>query len=75
MAQTVNRSPLEFASRSLHMDFLVDEKGLGRFFSGLLPFSSLINFIPQFLHSHHFIGLCYGAADVVGWHPCYSLTF
>ena len=33
------------------------KRGLGRFFTGFLPFSSTTNFIPPFLHTHliHFI--------------------
>ena len=33
------------------------KRGLGRFFSGFLPFSPITNFIPPFLHSHfiHFV--------------------
>ena len=47
----------EFASRSLHVDFVVDETGLGRFFTGFLPFSPTTNFIPPLLHTHliHFV--------------------
>ena len=33
------------------------KRGLGRFFSGFLPFSPTTNFIPPFLHTHliHFV--------------------
>ena len=30
------------------------KRGLGRFFSGFLPFSPITNFIPPFLHTHPF---------------------
>ena len=57
------------------------KRGLGRFFSGFLPFSPTTNFIPPFLHTHlihfsfHFICPCDGASGVVGRHPCYSRTY
>ena len=56
MAQAVRRWPPtagvpEFASRSLHVGFVADETGLGRFFTGFIQFSPTTNFIPP--HSSH----------------------
>ena len=53
------------------------KQGLGRFFTGFLPFSPTTNFIPPFLHTHliHFISPCDCASGVVGRHPCYSRTY
>ena len=75
-----HRWGLEFASRSLHVGFVVDERGLGRFFTGFLPFP-----LPQISFHHfstlissisfHFTRPCDGASGVVGRHPCYSRTY
>ena len=52
------------------------KRGLGRIFSGFLPFSPTTNFIPPFLHTHiiHFISPRDSETDVADRHPCYSLT-
>ena len=54
------------------------KRGLGRFFSRLLPLSSTTNFIPPFLHTHriHFVSFNFispynGATGLVGRHPCH----
>ena len=86
MAQAVRRSPPtaggpEFASRSLHVGFVVDETGSGQVFHGVSPvfplpqisfhhFSTLISSI-----SFHFIRPCDGASGVVSRHLCYSQTY
>ena len=56
------------------------KRGLGRFFTGFLPFSPTTNFISPCLHTHssisfHFIRPCDGVSGVVGRHPCYSRTY
>ena len=52
------------------------KRGLGRFFSGFLPFSPPSNFSTLISSiSFHFIRPCDGASGVVGWHPCYSRTY
>ena len=68
----------EFASRSLHMGFVVDETESGKNFLrvsplpqiSLLSLSILISFI-----SFHFIRPCDNASGMVGRQPCYSQTF
>ena len=57
MAQAVRRSPptAEVPSSRLGPSMWVlwwTIRGLGRFFSGFLPFSPTTNSIPPFLHSH-----------------------
>ena len=54
--------------------------GLGKFFTGFLPFSPTTNFSHHFCtlisyNSFHFIRPCDGASGVVGRHPCYSRTY
>ena len=58
------------------------KRSLGRFFSGLLPFSLPTNFVPPFLDTHlvHFVSFHYicaydGASGVVARHPSYSQIF
>ena len=57
MAQAVRRSPptAGVPSSPLRHSMWVSwwtERGLGRFFSGFLPFSPATNFILPFLHTH-----------------------
>ena len=42
-----------------HVGFVVDETGLGRIFSGFLPFSHTTIYIPPFPHTHliHFVSI------------------
>ena len=84
MAQAVRRSPptAGVPSSRLGSSMWVSwwtKRGLGRFFSGFLPFSPTTNFIPPFYHfssiSFHFTSPCDGASGVVGRNPCYSLTY
>ena len=85
VAQAVKRSPptAGVASSRLGPPTWVSwwtKRGLGRFFTGFLPFSPTTNFIPPFLHTHliHFVSFirpCDGASGVVGRHPCYSRTY
>ena len=57
MAQAVRRSPSAAGvpssrlGRSMWVSWWT-KRGLGRFFSGFLPFSPTKNFIPPFLHTH-----------------------
>ena len=56
------------------------KRGLGRFFTGFLPFSPTTNLIPPFLHPHliYFVTFhrpCDGASGVVARYPCYSRTY
>ena len=62
MAQAVRRSPPTAGvpgSRLGHSMWVSwwTKRGLGRFFTGFLPFSPTTNFIPPFLHTHliHFV--------------------
>ena len=62
VAQAVRRSPPTpgVPSSRLGTSMWVSwwpKRGLGRFFSGFLPFSPTTNFIPPFLHTHliHFV--------------------
>ena len=80
VAQAVRRSPPTAgvpSSRLGHSMWVScwTKRGLGRFFSGFLPFSPTTNFIPPFLHTHliHFISPCDGTSG--GRHPCYSQTY
>ena len=57
VAQAVRHSPPTTGVPSLHLGHSMwvswwTKRGLGRFFSGFLPFSPTTNFIPQFLHAH-----------------------
>ena len=59
MAQAVRRSPPTAgvpSSRLGHSMWVPwwTKRGLGRVFSGFLPFSPTTNFIPPFLHTHPF---------------------
>ena len=86
MAQAVRRTPPTAgvpSSRLGHSMWVswLTKRSLGRLFSGILPFSPTINFIPPFLHTHlihfvtvHFISPCHGTSGVVGRHLCYSQT-
>ena len=86
MAQAVRRSPPTAgvpSSRPGHPMWVSwwTKRGLGRFFSGFLPFSPTTNFIPPFFStlisfiSFYFISPCDGASGVIGRHPCYSRTY
>ena len=62
VAQAVRRSPPTAGIPSSRLGHFMwvswwTKRGLGRFFSGFLPFSPTTNFIPPFLHSHliHFV--------------------
>ena len=60
MAQAVRCSPPTAGVPRLSLGHSMwTKRGLGRFFSGFLPFSPTTNFIPPFLHTHliHFISL------------------
>ena len=85
VAQAVRHSPptAGVPSSRLGHSMLVSwwtKQGLGRFFSGFLPFplphisfhhfSTLISSI-----SFHIISPCDGASGMVGRHPCYSRTY
>ena len=85
MAQAVRRSPptAGVPSSRLGLSMWVSwwtKRGLGKFFSGFLPFSPTTNFIPHFSTlissiSFNFISPCDGASGVVGRHPCYSRIY
>ena len=75
VAKAVRRSPptagVPSSSHSMWVSWWT-KRGLGRFFSGFLPFSPTTNFIPPFLHrllissiSFHLISPCDGASGVV----------
>ena len=62
MAQGVRRSPPTAGVPSSRLGPSIwvswwTKRGLGRFFTGFLPFSPTTNFIPPFLHTHliHFV--------------------
>ena len=87
VAQAVRRSPPTAGVPSSRLGHSVwvswwTKRGLGRFFSGFLPFSP--NLLQISFHhfstltssiSFHFICPCDGASGVVGRHPCYSLAY
>ena len=85
VAQAVRRSPPTAGVPSSRLGPTMwvswwTKRGLGRFFTGFLPFSPTTNFIPPFLHTHliHFVSFhppLDGASGVVGRHPCYSRTY
>ena len=62
MAQAVRRSPPTAGVPSSRLGLSMwfswwTKRGLGRVFTGFLPFSPTTNFIPPFLHTHliHFV--------------------
>ena len=59
----------EFASLSLHVDFMMDETRSGRFLSDFLQFSSTTNSIPPFLHGLSFISFHF-ISSVLIMIPC-----
>ena len=85
VAQEVRRSPPTAGVPSSRLGPSIwvswwTKRGLGRFFTGFLPFSPTTNFIHHFSTlissiSFHFISPCDGASGVVGRHPCYSRTY
>ena len=69
----------EFASRSFHVGFVVDETVSGQVFHGVSPvfpyqkFHSTISRHSSI--SFHFIRPCDGTSGMVGRRPCYSQTY
>ena len=59
----------KFASRSLHVGFMVGESEAGQISLGDILFFPVTILIPYFLHLHfiHFICPCAGVTGLVSW--------